>query len=416
MRELAASSRQPLIISQFWTGRYTQWGAPKQARKAKKIEYRLNESLSAGACLINQTMFFGGTNFGDTAGRGIGGDRAFVTTSYDYDAPLSEGLKKTPKALALGLWARWAKGLAPALLGSEVVKEDHPVIPAEVSVIARVSGDSKIYFLHNETKDTLNGKIQVDDAIPFSMPPGEQRVYAYNIPLTPNLSVRASSHPSTTSTWAPARWWCSGASPARRSSSTARGTLDVTERSNENILLEHERKGFMLSAEIGNRPQKLLAKILFEQGKREIIFLIVTRALAEQTSFDEERKKLVLGSAEVDFDHKSAGMAPGLPDPDHHHRERLRRAVRHRGAAEPKSVKVVVTGVFGEDLLLKKLLSRKDWKEAAAGKDLAEYGFSNSRAWYKVIFNAREKGKRTMIIPDLEDQFAVFLNDAYMGL
>ena len=247
VRELANSSRQPLIISQFWTGRYTQWGTPKQLRKAKKIEYRLNESLSAGACLINQTMFFGGTNFGDTAGRGIGGDRAFVTTSYDYDAPLSEGLKKTPKALALGLWARWAKGLAPALLGSEVVKEDHPVIPAEVSVIARVSGDSKIYFLHNETKDTLNGKIQVDDAIHFSMPPGEQRVYAYNIPLTPNLSVRASSHPyyyEHLGTRTVVVLW---GEPGQKVQFYGSGTLDVTERSNENILLEHERKGFMLS-------------------------------------------------------------------------------------------------------------------------------------------------------------------------
>ena len=71
----------------------------------------------------------------------------------------------------------------------------------------------------------------------------------------------------------------------------------------------------MLSAEISNRPQKLLAKILFEQGKREIIFLIVTRALAEQTSFDEERKKLVLGSAEADFDHKSAVHGPRAPRP-----------------------------------------------------------------------------------------------------
>jgi hypothetical protein len=153
VRELAASSRQPLIISQFWTGRYTQWGGAKETRKSKNLENRLNEALGAGASLINWTMFFGGTNFGDTAGRGVGGDQAFVTTSYDYDAPLNEYLVKTPKALALGLWARWAKGVAPALLGSELVREDHPVIPAELQVSCRANGDSRVYFLHNSAHE-----------------------------------------------------------------------------------------------------------------------------------------------------------------------------------------------------------------------------------------------------------------------
>ncbi|MES2200749.1 MAG: beta-galactosidase, partial [candidate division FCPU426 bacterium] len=416
IRELANSSRQPLMISQFWTGRYTQWGSPRQPRKTKQVENRLNECLSAGACLINQTMFFGGTNFGEWAGRGVGGDRAFVTTSYDYDAPLSEGLKKTPKALALGLWARWAKGLAPALMGSEVVKADHPVIPAEVSVVARANGDSKIYFLHNATKDTLTGKIQVDDAIPFSMAPGEQRVFAYNIPLTPNLSVRASSHPYYYEHLGMRTVVVLWGEPGQKVSFYGSGTLDVTERSNENILLEHERKGFMLSAEIGNRPQKLLAKILFEAGKREVLFLIITRSLAEQTSFDAERQKLVIGSAEVDFDHKVARLPAGsqtlITATATHYDEQYVTV----GSTEEKSAKLGVTGALDEAALLQRLKARKDWKEAVAGKDLAEYGFSSSRAWYKVVFNAREKGKRTMIIPSLEDQFAVFLNDAYLGI
>ena len=416
VRELAASSRQPLIISQFWTGRYTQWGEARQTRKVKVLENRLNEALGAGASLINWTMFFGGTNFGDTAGRGVGGDQAFVTTSYDYDAPLSETLVKTPKALALGLWARWAKGISPALLGSEVVKEDHPVIPAEINVVARANGDSKVYFLHNAASESVNGKIQVDEPIHFTLAPGEQRVFAYNIPLTPNLSVRGCSHSyyyEQLGTRTVVVIWGEAGQKAQFFGS---GTLDVTERSNENILLEHERKGFTLTAEISNRPQKLMAKILFESGKREILFLIVTKELAERSSFDAEKGKLVVGSSEVNFDHKSAVLPEGSQTLITVSQNDYDEQYLNVGGFETKTLKVAATAILGEEQILKRLESRKDWKEAKAGLDFAEYGFSSSRAWYKAVFNAREKGKRHLVIPDLEDQFAVFYNGDYLGL
>lgn len=58
--------------------------------------------LQAGAS-VNFYMFYGGTNFGFTAGThrsGVGNFKAY-TTSYDYDAPISESGDITEKYLVL---------------------------------------------------------------------------------------------------------------------------------------------------------------------------------------------------------------------------------------------------------------------------------------------------------------------------
>jgi hypothetical protein len=73
------------------------------------------------------------------------------------------------------------------------------------------------------------------------------------------------------------------------------GTLDVSSRSSDQILVEHERKGFVLSAEFAERPQRLLAKVMFEAGKREVLFLMLTRDLAERCALDPVKGRLVLG-------------------------------------------------------------------------------------------------------------------------
>lgn len=58
--------------------------------------------LDAGAN-VNFYMFFGGTNFGFTAGAndGVLGDFTADVTSYDYDAPMNEAGDPTQKYLAI---------------------------------------------------------------------------------------------------------------------------------------------------------------------------------------------------------------------------------------------------------------------------------------------------------------------------
>ncbi|XP_017762867.1 PREDICTED: beta-galactosidase [Eufriesea mexicana] len=89
--------RGPLVNSEFYPGWLTHWQEPFQRVKAVAVAETLNEMLSLGAS-VNMYMFYGGTNFGYTAGAN-GGENTYSPqlTSYDYDAPLTEAGDPTPK-------------------------------------------------------------------------------------------------------------------------------------------------------------------------------------------------------------------------------------------------------------------------------------------------------------------------------
>ncbi|MFE2754888.1 beta-galactosidase [Actinosynnema sp. NPDC059335] len=89
----------PLMCSEFWNGWFDDWGGHHVTRSAADAAATLDEVLAAGAS-VNLYMFHGGTNFGFTSGANDKGVYRPITTSYDYDAPLSEAGDPTPKFFA----------------------------------------------------------------------------------------------------------------------------------------------------------------------------------------------------------------------------------------------------------------------------------------------------------------------------
>ncbi|XP_003399681.2 beta-galactosidase [Bombus terrestris] len=89
--------RGPLVNSEFYPGWLTHWREPFQRVQTATVTKTLDEMLSLGAS-VNIYMFYGGTNFGYTAGAN-GGHNAYnpQLTSYDYDAPLTEAGDPTSK-------------------------------------------------------------------------------------------------------------------------------------------------------------------------------------------------------------------------------------------------------------------------------------------------------------------------------
>lgn len=87
---------EPDFCMEFWDGWFDHWRAKHQLRPAEEgggdsFSHEYEKIVSRGAN-VNLYMFHGGTNFGFTAGANGNflSDYAPVTTSYDYDAPLSE--------------------------------------------------------------------------------------------------------------------------------------------------------------------------------------------------------------------------------------------------------------------------------------------------------------------------------------
>ncbi|MDE3105700.1 MAG: beta-galactosidase [Acidobacteriota bacterium] len=90
----------PLFVSEYWPGWFDHWGHPHETRPIAPQLDDLDYILHRGAG-INIYMFHGGTSFGFMAGSSlIGGEFQPDVSSYDYDAPLDESGRATPKFFA----------------------------------------------------------------------------------------------------------------------------------------------------------------------------------------------------------------------------------------------------------------------------------------------------------------------------
>ncbi|CAO1424480.1 unnamed protein product [Diamesa hyperborea] len=92
----------PLVNAEYYPGWLTHWQEPMQRVDTASILSSLEKMLLDGAN-VNFYMFFGGTNFGFTAGANDGGPGSYNSdvTSYDYDAPMDEAGDPTTKYFAI---------------------------------------------------------------------------------------------------------------------------------------------------------------------------------------------------------------------------------------------------------------------------------------------------------------------------
>ncbi|XWS72298.1 hypothetical protein CRYUN_Cryun02cG0028100 [Craigia yunnanensis] len=74
----------PKMWTENWTGWFKLWGGKDPHRAAEDVAFAVARFFQLGGILNNYYMYHGGTNFGRTAGG------PYITTSYDYDAPIDE--------------------------------------------------------------------------------------------------------------------------------------------------------------------------------------------------------------------------------------------------------------------------------------------------------------------------------------
>ncbi|XP_059462503.1 beta-galactosidase 15-like [Corylus avellana] len=74
----------PKMWTENWTGWYKGWGLQDPHRTVEDLAYAVARFFQYGGTFQNYYMYHGGTNFGRTSGG------PYITTSYDYDAPLDE--------------------------------------------------------------------------------------------------------------------------------------------------------------------------------------------------------------------------------------------------------------------------------------------------------------------------------------
>ncbi|XP_031105346.1 beta-galactosidase-like [Ipomoea triloba] len=105
---------KPKMWTEAWTAWFTEFGGPVPYRPAEDMAYSVAKFIMNGGAFVNYYMYHGGTNFGRTSGG------PFISTSYDYDAPLDEfGLLRQPKWGHLKDLHRAIKLCEPALVSGD---------------------------------------------------------------------------------------------------------------------------------------------------------------------------------------------------------------------------------------------------------------------------------------------------------
>jgi len=171
----------PRVVTEYWPGMFDHWGTKHQKPQDEKLlSFRLAGILASGA-QYNLYMFHGGTNFGFYGGRSIARPDCFMTTSYDYDAPLREAGGRGENYLAVKRISTFASQFGHVLAHLEPDRHHTAVLPSEdgdaVSVIHQSgSQGSVVFILKGRSAKTKNVELLLPNGLTLSVPMGDDSV------------------------------------------------------------------------------------------------------------------------------------------------------------------------------------------------------------------------------------------------
>ncbi len=183
----------PRMSGEYWAGWFDHWGTKHETRAAATEADELGWMLQQGYS-VNLYMADGGTSFGWMNGANSDGKNYEPdTTSYDYDAPISENGDLTPKYFAFrdaiakttgatlvappasakrktfaveaaiqsaSLWANLPEPvLSPTLLTMEDLDQSYGYVLYATRLAANAGGELKLDGLHDYTQVYLDRKL-----------------------------------------------------------------------------------------------------------------------------------------------------------------------------------------------------------------------------------------------------------------
>ncbi|XP_039847812.1 beta-galactosidase 1-like [Panicum virgatum] len=136
----------PKIWTENWTGWFKAWDKPDFHRSAEDIAFAVARFFQKRGSVQNYYMYHGGTNFGRTSGG------PYITTSYDYDAPLDEyGNIRQPKYGHLKDLHNLLRSMEKILVHGE---HNDTAYAKNVTVTKYTYGGSSVCFISNQLNDT----------------------------------------------------------------------------------------------------------------------------------------------------------------------------------------------------------------------------------------------------------------------
>ncbi|KAB1201441.1 Beta-galactosidase [Morella rubra] len=171
----------PKVWTENWTGWFKSWGGKDPHRTAEDIAFAVARFFQTGGTFQNYYMYHGGTNFGRSSGG------PYITTSYDYDAPIDEYVnvvyKKTAGNLNQPKWGH-LKQLHQVLKSMEKT-----LTHGNVSTIDLGNSVTATVYTTNEAKSCFLGNTNTTADATISFQGGEYIVPAWSVSLLPDCKT-----------------------------------------------------------------------------------------------------------------------------------------------------------------------------------------------------------------------------------
>ncbi|XP_068660486.1 beta-galactosidase 7-like [Aristolochia californica] len=192
----------PKMWTENWTGWFKAWGGSNPTRPAEDVAYAVARFFENQGTFQNYYMYHGGTNFGRTSGG------PYITTSYDYDAPLDEyGNLRQPKWGHLKQLHSALKSMEKLLTQGEASRTD---LQADAWVTKYTTNETSGCFIVNKNSGDLEVKFEGNSHLvpgwSVSILP-DCKNEAYNTAKVTTQTSLMSKKPITDSqklTW---QWW-----------------------------------------------------------------------------------------------------------------------------------------------------------------------------------------------------------------
>lgn len=160
----------PLFSTEFWSGWYDLWGSAHNGRSPEDLMRATFDIMAVGGAGYNYYMYFGGTNFGYTP-------MYLQTTSYDYDAAISEAAGCSDNYFAAKSAAYFAQSFADVLTNAPQPAGDPAQLAPGVRTLERASDRGRIVFVQNVNSKQVTVQLEPDDgAIPEITVPANHTV------------------------------------------------------------------------------------------------------------------------------------------------------------------------------------------------------------------------------------------------
>jgi len=186
--------RAPNLITGFRDGCSQAWGrgAALSAGSAREVHAKALTATAHGG-MYSCCMFHGGTNFAWYPGRTDGGPDVYMTTSYDYDAPVSETGALTDKYYAAATACAVASNFAGFLAESEPAS-GCARSKDEVDIVARKGPQGHIIFVFNRSK-RKTAEVEISGGVKLGISFHDRDAVAlpYNFSPVPGFTIEYSN-------------------------------------------------------------------------------------------------------------------------------------------------------------------------------------------------------------------------------